>query len=261
MLERPTIAELKRLGYRLPRRTLLPPYMHDKYFQDFGNIIDSTFSSLVDDKIETLRSIRKRWVTTPEAEALILDEQMMDSESWPSLERDLLVRQVNSLGMYLAAATSFTDESMQNIARFLGKYWWERGTYGFIEFMNYVLTANLNMRLLWSQTGPDGVNSTEYVNMTLEEEDGSPPGTPMWEGGDWFRTTHVSIISYGSNIPIPLDALGEFFYEIANYNLVLDGIEFIFFPIVVAELPDINTEIVAHAVFIEGAATAEFTLS
>lgn len=253
-----TIDELKRLGYRLPRKNLLPPYMSDPYFQEYAEIIDATYKSYVDAKVDILFGLRKLWQNTPEHEAVILSKQMVDINSEPKLERSILVKQVNALGMYLSAAASVQDENIQTMARFLGKYWWERGTYGFMEFINYCLRLDLEMRPLWAEVSD--INDTRYMNMTLENPDGTPPGTPVWKGGTWYPTTHVSLVSYTDNIAMPYDDIGLFFYEIANYNLVLDGIEFIFYPIVVAEMEDIITEIVAHCVFMEQHAFAELRI-
>lgn len=72
---------------------------------------------------------------------------------------------------------------------------------------------------------PLGHWDNKYHNLTREAVDGTPPGLPIWDGGNWFPTTHVEIIANGGLSTISIETLSEFFYEIANYNLVLNSVD------------------------------------
>lgn len=210
----------KRMGISLPRSILLPPYLYNNpYFQEYTEAIDHVWSTNVDSKIDILKSLRNMWVTNPGTEQKIYDKGMLDFSDWSIPERELLVKQVNMLGMKLKSAGILSDANYHAIARFVGDYWFGKGTESFIEFINYVLdSSNLLVHTFWSENtgGP-----REYANLTVENADGTSPGTPIWEGGTWFPTTHVEIEAKGGLENIDVLTLTEFFYEISNYTLVL----------------------------------------
>jgi hypothetical protein len=218
-----------RLGYRTPRSVLLPPYLAlNDYYVEFTDAIDNVWSTMVDTKIDVLANLRNMWVTNPTVEQKIIDDEMLDFADWSHPERQILVQQVNLLGMKLKSAGLLTNDNYQTISRFLGFYWFGKGTQAFIEFINFALIADLEVHNMWSTLNADPsstVSNFEYNNLTRENDDGTPPGTPMWEGGPWFPTTHVEITANGGLQGIDAETLAEFFYEIANYNLVLASIE------------------------------------
>ncbi|QDH83679.1 hypothetical protein [Achromobacter phage Motura] len=213
----------KRLGVKTPRTVLLPPYMFDDYYVEYTNSIDAVFGPEVDNKIRVIQKIRDMWVTNPDLEREVMAHHVIPFDLWSQPEREILVKQVNMLGMRLKSAGVLTNNDYHVISRFLGQYWFEKGTYGFIEFINFCLGTNLIVRNLWSRDEGDD----EYHDFTAEVG-GVPPGTPIWEGGEWFPTTHVEIEAKGGLERLDLETLVEFFYEIANYNLVLHSVDISF---------------------------------
>lgn len=212
-------AENIRLGYRTPRSILLPPYLAtNQYFVDFMNAVDSVFEPLVDQKTEIIGDLRNMWVTNPALENdQIADSTLIPFEAWSQPERSLLVQQVNALGMKLQSAGVLSNDSYQAIARWVGMYWFGKGTQSFIDFINYSLSSNLTVTKLWTQ---------DYVNFVPEGD--ATIGTPIWDGGPWYPTTHVAIIASGGLQTLDVQTLITFFYEIANYNLVLYSVELSF---------------------------------
>jgi hypothetical protein len=204
-----------RLGYRVPREILLPPYIYQDYFRGFTDAIDAVFEETVDMKTEILGNLRNMWVSNVALENSLYDNpsQLIPFSSWSQPERAILVKQVNMLGMKLQSAGIITDDGYQAIARWLGMYWWGKGTESFINFINYSLSANLTVNVLWT---------SDYVNFLPAGDPGI--GTPLWEGGDWYPTTTVEIIAQGGFAALDIPTLVNFFYEIANYNLVLQAI-------------------------------------
>jgi len=210
------IQENLRLGYRTPRSILLPPYLSiNQYFTDFMDAVDEVFEPLVDQKTEILGDLRNMWVTNPSLESTeIANGQMIDFSRWSQPERAILAKQVNALGMNFQNAGVLSDDSYQAIARWVGQYWFAKGTQSFIDFINYSLSSQLKVTPLWTD---------DYVNFVAE---GDPSiGTPIWEGGTWYPTSHVSIIASGGLQSLDIKTLVAFFYEIANYNLVLYSVE------------------------------------
>jgi hypothetical protein len=208
-------AENRRLGYRTPRSILLPPYLEiNPYFTDFMDAVDEVFETTVDKKTEILGNLRNMWVTNPEMEATYINEsQLIPFEAWSQPERDLLVKQVNALGMKLQNAGVVTSDNYQTISRWVGQYWFGKGTESFINFINYCLSTSLDVRKQWTQ---------DYVNFY---DEGDPTiGTAIWDGGTWYPTTHVAVIASGGLEKLDIKTLVSFFYEIANYNLVLESV-------------------------------------
>lgn len=231
--------EEQRHGNREPRSKLLPPYLQSNpYFKDFADAIDRVWAEQVDSRIDVIKYLRHMWVTNPTVERKIDNGELLDLDDWTRPERSLLVKQVNLLGMKLRSAGLLTDQNYLVVSRFLGRYWFGKGTEDFIQFINFALILDLEVRNLWSEIlkNPDGSYQLKYNNFTREED----AGTPIWEGGNWFPTTHVEIVANGGLSDISTQTLAEFFYEIANYNLVLRSVDADYkMPIV----PDVNTPV------------------
>ena len=180
------LKENRRLGYRLPIRAILPAYISSNpYFADFCDSIDTVFDDLVYEKAKGLGELRNMWLENPELERKVQDAEMLTLEDWTIPEREIVAKQLNNLGLELGQSmTLFTDDDLLSLCRFLGLYWFEKGTQAFVDFIN---------------------------------------GTPIWEGGDWYPTTHVVFKSEDINTEVRLVTI--LFNEIANYNLVLYSIE------------------------------------
>jgi hypothetical protein len=211
--------ENKRLGYRTPRSILLPPYMaQNPYFVEFMDAIDDVFEASVDIPTEILGDLRNMWVSNPALETQYVEEaQLIPFEAWSQPERQILVKQVNMLGMKLMNAGIISNDSYQAIARWVGAYWFGKGTQSFINFINYCLSSSLQVSRLWTQ---------DYVHFFKDGD--AAIGTPLWEGGTWYPTTHVAIVAQGGLQGLDISTLISFFYEIANYNLVLHSVDISF---------------------------------
>lgn len=210
-----------RLGYRVPAAVLLPPYlMGNPYFLQYMEAVDEVFGPMVDEKIEILRNLRNMWPTDPDLEASIAqnalstEQVMLDNSQWPKFERNITVKQVNALGMNLQSAGLITDDQYQAISRWAGQYWFGKGTQSFIDFINYCLNIGLFVQPLWTQ---------DYSNFLPEGDPGI--GTAIWDGGTWYPTSHVTIEAPGGLPTTSPNDLALFFYEIANYNLVLQAVD------------------------------------
>lgn len=208
--------QAQRLGYRVPRSILLPPYlMMNPYFVEFMDAVDEVFETQVDAKIDIITNIRNMWTTDPVVEQTIADLDIIPFDQWPQPERSILVKQSNALGMNFQNAGVLSNDAYQQITRHVGQYWYEKGTQAFIEFINYCLGSTLTVVNLWT---------TDYVTFVPF----SASGTPIWEGGPWYPTTHVQIEAADGLGNLDLNTLISFFYEIANYNLVLYSVDSVY---------------------------------
>lgn len=218
----------QRHGITVPRSTLLPPYLaSNNYFVEFCDAMDAVYGPTVDSQLRTLSNIRNMWVQSPDTEKHVDLAELIPTQDWSTPVRDLVVKQVNSLGLKLQTAGIVTDDAYQTIARFVGLYWFGKGTYKFMDFMNFCLSSDFRVYNMWT---------TDYV--TFVPEGDASIGTPIWEGGPWYPTTHVLIEAKGGLKGVDILTLQQFFYEVANYNLVLYAIDANFDMWIVPDVPD-----------------------
>lgn len=207
--------EKKRLGIKTPRSTLLPPYLaSNPYFVAYTEAMDAVYGQTADAELDTLSQIRNMWAQNPDTEVHVDTGQLIPRDAWSSFSRDLIVKVVNQLGLKLQTAGIVSDDAYQTISRFVGLYWFGKGTDKFMEFMNYCLSSDFRVFNMWTE------DYEQFYN------EGEPEiGTPIWEGGTWYPTTHVTIVAKGGLKGIDILTLQQFFYEIANFNLVLRAID------------------------------------
>lgn len=98
-------------------------------------------------------------------------------------DRYVLIRNANELG-YNVIAERLNDEDYARLNESLGEFYHQKGAKGFVHYIGFVKNVRLKIVPLWSQVqeGFDG-----YINLT------DAPGKPVWDGGDWFPTSHFDI--------------------------------------------------------------------
>lgn len=208
----------KRLGYRLPRKILLPPYLSfNPFFSDWMDATDELFDSRVEDKIEILKNLRNMWVSNPDMERKIQAGEMLSQSDWSVPEQNIVLKQLNMLGLQLGVPTVMFDEySFMNFCRFIGLYWMQKGTSTFMDFVNFCTGMQFIIVNCWTQ---------DYKEFLPEGDERI--GTPIWEGGKWYPTTHIIFKSINPEFT-DVKMLGQLFYELANYNLVLYAVDSVF---------------------------------
>lgn len=208
----------KREGIRMARSIVLPPYLaSNAFFVDWLDCMDQLFETTVDDKIEVIKNIRNMWVTNPQLEQKVVAQEMIKQTDWSVPEQAIVLKQLNMLGLQLSTPTVMFDEySFMNFCRFLGYYWLQKGTHTFMDFVNFCTGTQFVIKNCWTE------NYVDFYPEGSEEI-----GTPIWEGGTWYPTTHVVFQSINPTTT-DVNMLGQLFYEIANYNLVLYSIDSIY---------------------------------
>jgi len=244
--------------YKLPRSVLLPPYLaSNQYFVDFLNQIDFVFDPTIEQPLYALSKIRNMWVFNKESMAKVNNAQMIDFSEWGGPDQGTVANQVTMLGLDLSTAEIVDDNSYRALSRFIGQYWYDKGKQSAIDFMNFCLGTNLKLTPLWTQdyktfvpksSIPAGAtyigdagrpNISQFypvyrhstvggwIDGSVKNSVGKPlrhlatPNVPV--DNPWWPTTHVSIkVTYPS--VLQAESIGNFFYEIANENLVLHEI-------------------------------------
>jgi hypothetical protein len=115
--------------------------------------------------------------------------------------------------MRLTDAGLLGEVAYRTVSRFIGQYWFEKGRGSMIDFLNFCTDTQFGITSLWTQ---------DYVYFLDEGDPGI--GTTIFDGGTWYPTTHVRLKVIGALAQTDLQSIGAFFYEVANYNLVLDAI-------------------------------------
>ena len=203
------------------RKVLLPPYMESEPWIELVESIDEVLKDKIDDPTIWLSRLRDLWILKDQAADKIESGEMLAPTDFELPEKELLVRQANMLGFDFKEADLITAEDYQRIARNLALFWYGKGKPNFINFMGFVLNSALSIVNLWSTQGP---TYEEYGPMLPEGDPGI--GTPIWQGGAWFPTTHVRVTFDPFKFSAtPMAKLIALFYAIANYNLVLDRID------------------------------------
>ncbi len=102
----------------------------------------------------------------------------------------------------------FSAEDYLRIAQNISAYYQEQGTDSFLAFFSYCLNYVFTLVPQWTQ---------DYE--TFYDEGDPAIGLPVWQGGTWYPTSHVSFsLEVGR---IPPDQFEPFFRHIAPIHLVL----------------------------------------
>jgi hypothetical protein len=199
-----------RFGHRLSRSILLPPYLNtNPYFVEYADSIDYVFND-IEEQIEALKNIRASWVTTPHTEEKIETGEMLSFIDWGGPDRATVVKQTNLLGIRISNAGLVDDLGYRALAKNVGTYWFEKGKSTSINFLNYCLGTDFRIDRLWTKDYVEFVSESQIDAGRIYDD---PPGP-------WYPTTHVQLTVAGASGD-ELLSFGAFFYEVANYNLVL----------------------------------------
>jgi hypothetical protein len=210
----------------MDRQVLLPPYMEDgPAWTQLVEAIDAVFLGKVDNPTEWLGQLRDTWILTAASKTALEDEtKIISNTGFESIEKNILIRQANMLGFDFVDSDLLSADDYQRIVRNIALYWYGKGTFQFAHFLGFVLNTPMEIVNLWST---QGLQYDTYGPFLPEGDPGI--GTPIWEvGGTWFPTTHVNLqIDASTFADVSFPRIVALFYSIANYNLVLNAIDFI----------------------------------
>jgi hypothetical protein len=198
----------------MARRDLLPIFMQTPLWTDFCDTVDEIFGKEIDEPAKFLSLIRTLYLLNPQVETKIEDRKLFSQDELTIFDKTTTVRQANLVGFPVTQTNLFDIQSYARIARNMGSFWFNKGTKGFIDFIAYCLSADLQIQFLW----------TEDYQIFLPE--GSPGiGLPVYDGGTWYPTSQVQIdFNLGSFGGVSILSMVKLFNEISNYNLVINNI-------------------------------------
>lgn len=210
----------------VPRKTLLPPYMSAEAWQDLADVIDEVFGEQVDPFIDALKYLRETFIyddrvidspdfTPHPVQASILNRDLIDASLFDTYDTITERLRLNQLGLRVLDPTVLDLPAVNRLVQNIGAFWYIKGTEQFLDFISFILNTDVKYYMLWTR---------DYVHFL--KENNPAIGTPVWAGGQWYPTTHIRLDISESNLaPGVLVNFVRLFYDISNYNLVLESIE------------------------------------
>lgn len=204
------------------RQQLLPPYLEENpVWVGMMAALDEVWTDgtpsqdSLDKAIQFISKVRTLYLTNSTIDTKITNSTMVSFDDFDKPERKALISQAGMLGLQIGNASILSDDDYLVLVRNIASYWYEKGTGGFADFMSFCLGMELTLNTLWTE---------DYATFVAEAD--LPSGySPVWNSGTWYPTTHIEL-SYdaGRFANVSTFDLAQFFYEFANYNLVLVGI-------------------------------------
>lgn len=246
------------------RRTRLANYMREQVWIDLMDAIDDAFYPEIDENVLRFRDIwtvdnihpkvleqkagqsliyyTDNYYKKPNTQFVDADGNNMRGDIW--LDKLLRIQLMNKLGFDYFDPSAFDSPFEEAMISQGPIFWGEAGTPSLSKFLGFVLNAQAEIKSLWSKSDPD---SDSYGTMVYEEE--IPEGEKkIFEGGSWFRTSHVDIlIDGGVSGAIDVAKLVTFFNKLSNINLVLNK-AYINYS---GKLQELNLSVVARTRIIE----------
>lgn len=119
-------------------------------------------------------------------------------------------QRLNMLGCRLSSIVGSDPETLARFTRNIGTYWYGKGTSKVRDFLAFCTNNAVTAIELWTE---------DYITFS------ETPGTPIWEGGTWYPTTHVNLLFSEASFNADVASFIQFFYDIANYNVVVYRVE------------------------------------
>jgi hypothetical protein len=189
---------------------LLPNYMGHQAWVDLMEAMEELFGTDVYGYTEALKYIRSRYI--PAAESAIAERRLLDDSEYAVYDLVTNRMRLNFLGFQLSDPSVVGATQLVQFTRNVGQYWFEKGQVNAADFLAYCLNAEVTVVQMWTQ---------DYS--TFVEK--AAAGPPVWEGGAWYPTTHVRMrfdAAKFNSAQVPV--LVKLYYDIANYNIVLESV-------------------------------------
>lgn len=198
------------------RDRLLPPnYTDASLWKDLADAIDAVFKDSIDNPVKLLPLLRDTFPYRFAEWGEELPYGIFDKTDLYPFPKEEYILVNNYLGFSFSNSL-FEREDFQNLSSNIGSYYAVKGSENFMDFFGYCLGAQFNAVPLWTQNYAD-----------FYEEGDLAIGTPVYQGGSWYPTTHVDLTYDFAKFGIfsPYD-VADFFYYVAPINLVLRRVVF-----------------------------------
>lgn len=201
----------------VPTRELLPYYMNAQRWIDLADAIDTVFGVEIKLQMRALEYIRHQFIINDELEAKVEDSKMIGVSDYDKPDTQTLALQSTTLGLTLSDSSYLDEEGFVNLTRNLGTHWFSKGLGDFVDFIAYVTNTDITMINTWTK---------DYITFVPEDLLSVDDVAVYYSGGEWYPTTHVRLRYIPSNVTLgDASLLSKLFYDLSNYNLVLQALE------------------------------------
>lgn len=201
----------------IPRMVkIMPPaLLSSPMWRDLADATSGVWDNLVDSQIEALRSLQDTWIHSTATHSAIESGILVDSVTgFDSLNLNLVQKELQSLGINIRNPDLLSNAQLNTLYRTIGKYWKQKGNAAAMDYAAAALGVTLKSERLWT---------TNYVDFVPEPSFGVPPGTPIWEGGTWYPTTHIQV-TYDPTTSInslQILSLVQILYMLCSYTVII----------------------------------------
>lgn len=200
----------------VPTRELLPNYLKAQRWLDLADAIDSVFGQEIKLQMRALAFIRHQFIMNTEVVEKAEASEMVDTTDYDQPDKQVAALQTSVLGLTLTDGSYLDEAGFVNLTRNLGSHWFSKGLKDFVDFIAYVTNTEISIISTWTK---------DYITFVPEDLP-SAIGTPVYEGGEWYPTTHVRIRYSSTSVTLgDASLLAKLFYDLSNYNLVLQALE------------------------------------
>lgn len=177
--------------------------------------IDEVFSEEIAPYVKGLKDIRSRYIE-PE-QSLLESRSMIDDSEYTVFDPITSRLRLNFLGLQLSNPSIVTDAGLNQFARHIGQFWFEKGMANTGDFIGFCMGASVEIKHLWAEIDVVG---DRYLSFA---EHADVIGNTFDVGGSYYPTTHVRMHFDAANFDtMLLPILSTLFYDVSNYNLVLE---------------------------------------
>ena len=207
-------------------RDRLPQYLHNNpVWLALADASETVLDQGVFTPVQQLLSVRDVNNFHPSALAAKKGTQLLDANdasfngvTWNS--KTTRVALATMLGMNFFNLSTISDNSIyDNFIKYSVQFFPEQGTNSWPNFLGFSTDTLIQITQLWAQLDATG---TQYVNMTPAGN--ASIGTPVWNGGTWFPTSHYDVTVLSNFGTTNLTQLTELLQFVAPINIVFRNV-------------------------------------
>lgn len=198
-------------------RNILPSYLSHAVWHDYADALDMLLAENVAGVDQAIANARHMFPGNVEGDSALAEKvnarQLLSPSDYDSFSRDLEVQRLNTLGLTLTDPQAADESALARLTQNIGQYWYGKGTADLSHFLSFCLNSPVRLVPLWT------INYKDFF------EEGNPViGTPIWDGGLWYPTSHVRLyFDLGAFVGNDFSSLVSILYNLINYNLVIEA--------------------------------------
>lgn len=200
------------------RTDLLPPMLEvNPLWTQFASVVETVWGDLgIPQSITQLKTLRQPMLVPDIAISNALEAgTLINIDDVFLLEKDALIRTADLLGFRYYASSNLTDVNYWLLCTYLAAYYNNaKGQTQWTDFLAFCIGSPFTVTNTWTR---------DYVTFYAE---GDPNiGTPVYQGGQWYPTTHIIVnLRLGRFNGWTMKMITDLIDYVANAELVIQAI-------------------------------------